>query len=103
MRHHLDCARLDVPSIAVLRQQMHGIGHEEHHEGNGRAQQAHGGPRADVLVVDIVYDVERAQRASEEHHSQSQHEHPGIEQGVEAVRGVGPMADGLSAAFNQQG
>ena len=72
---------------------MDEIGHEEDDEGHGSTNQTYAATGADILVVDIVHDIEDAQHTGEEDDGEAQHEHPGIEQGIETVRGVGPATD----------
>ena len=72
---------------------MDEIGHEEQHEGYGGSDEAHTATRTDILVVDVVHDVEDAQHTGEEYNGEAEDEHPGIEQGIEAVRGIGPTRD----------
>lgn len=90
---HEDDAGLGVVGVAVLQQQVDEVGDEEDEEGHGCTDETDGATRTDVLVVDVVHDVEDAQRACQEDDGEAEDEHPGVEQGVEAVAGVGPVTD----------
>ena len=87
----------------IFHQQVDEPCHEEHQERNGGADDAHRTSGTDVLVGNIIHHIKYAQRAGKEHHSKSKHQHPGIEQHVESVRGICPTADDGSerAGINQ--
>ena len=82
---------------------MHDVGHEKNEERYGTAHEAHGATRAYVFVVHIVHHVQDAQHPGQKHHSQPKHQYPGIEQRVEAVGSIAPMADDgrKSSGINQ--
>jgi hypothetical protein len=69
------------------------VGDEEDEERHGGTDEAYAGATADVFVVHIINKIKGAQHTCQEHHSQSEDEYPGVEQGVEAVGGVGPVGD----------
>ena len=72
---------------------MDEIGHEEHEEGHGCTNQSHTATRADILIGHVVHHIEDAQHTGQEYHGEAQYQHPGVEQGVEAVGGIGPARD----------
>lgn len=82
-----------VVGIAVLQKQMDQIDHEEHHEDEGGTSQLITTAGADGLVGDIVHGVQDAQCAGQKEHGHGEDEYPRIEQGIETMRGVGPMTN----------
>ena len=80
-------------SIAVLEQQVDQVGQEEDEEGYGGARQLAWHTGTDVLVGYIVHDVQDAEDTGQEEHGKAEYQHPGVEQGVQPVAGVGPAAD----------
>ena len=89
---HKDSPRL-VVGKSVFQQQVHQIAHEEDDERHCRPQKTRRTTRADGFVVHIVHYIEDAQHTGQEHHGQAKHQHPGVEQCVKTVGGVGPVAD----------
>ena len=92
VRLHEDVS-LGIVGVALHQQQANQVSYKKHEEGYCRTDQMRGGTRTDVLVFYIIYNIERAQRACQEHYGQAEHQHPGVEQGIEAVRGIVPLAD----------
>ena len=72
---------------------MDEIGHEEHEERHGCTEETDAGATADILVVHIINNIERAQNACQEHDGQAEHQHPGVEYGVETMGGIRPSRD----------
>ena len=91
-RLHRDDACL-VVGKAVLQQEVDEIDHEEHDEGGCIDLEPEDTTATDVLVGNVIDDVEDAQGACQEHYGKAEDENPGIEQRIEAVRGIAPVAD----------
>ena len=78
---------------AVLQQEVDEIDDEEHDEGGCIDLEPKDTTTTDVLVGNIINNVEDAQGACQEHYGKAEDENPGIEQRIEAVRGIAPVAD----------
>ena len=72
---------------------MDEIDHEEHDEGGCIDLEPKDATTTDVLVGNVIDNVEDAQGACQEHYGKAEDENPGIEQRIEAVRGIAPVAD----------
>ena len=79
---------------------MDEIGDEENDEGHGGADETAAATTADILIVHIVHHIEDAQHPCEEYHGKAQHEHPGIEQGIETMGGIRPAGDDRRDGIN---
>ena len=91
-RLHRDDACL-VVGKAVLQQQVDEIDDEEQDEGGCIDLESNDATTTDVLVGNVVHHIEDAQGARQEHDRKAEDENPGIEQRIEAVRGIAPVAD----------
>ena len=90
---HENLSRLGIVCISVLEKEMKHESKEEDEEQTSVEQHLLAGTLADDFVVHIINIIEGAEDAGEEHHCQSEDDIPNVEQRIEAVASVCPLAD----------
>ena len=90
---HDDGACRCVHGVPILQQHPAKEGEEKHEEEQSGGDKLSAGAQPDGGMVHVVDDVERSEHARQEQHRHSETEVPGIEQGVETRRPIGPPTD----------
>ena len=92
-RLHEDDACHGVHGIPVLEERADEEREEEDEKEHGVGDQPVAAALTQRLVADVVAHVEQAGDTCEEEHGETEDDIPYVEQGVETIAGIGPVAD----------
>ena len=101
-RLHKHQSRSRVDCIAVLEQCTHKERQKQHEERHRATNESYRATRANVLIVHVIHYIQYAKHTCQEHYGKSEYKIPGVEQGVESCRGIGPTAYDGSANVGER-